>query len=198
MTGMANPGQGSGRPGNFANQLRYWLAAGGVLHSDSEGPKRVQSAPLALRVREGWEKTIHKAKGRFFPHLPTKPLILRNSRTISSESRLFNGLRGFFAEEFFAGLFPTLRGAATGAYGRAMRKRRIIHGASLTWLPIFRKRLSSASFPLRPPQSTGNSLSAAQRNGGSRSCWAGSIRSRSSITPPPAPGARGLCKMRGR
>ena len=105
-----------------------------------------------------------------------------------SESRLFNGLRGFFAGRIFAGLFPTLRGAATGACGRAMRKRRIIHGASLTWLPIFRKRLSSASFPLRPPQSTGNSLSAAQRNGGSRSRSARLIRSRSSIIPPPAPG----------
>src|SRR5579864_1406599 len=40
----------------------------------------------AHRVREGREKTL-------FPHLPGKPLISRKSRTISSESRLFNGLR---------------------------------------------------------------------------------------------------------
>ena len=42
----------------------------------------------ALRVREGRGKTICGSKGRFFPHLPDKSLILRKSRTISSESRL--------------------------------------------------------------------------------------------------------------
>jgi hypothetical protein len=47
----------------------------------------------ALRVREGREKTLYGSKGRFFPHLPGKSLISRKSRTISSESRLFNGLR---------------------------------------------------------------------------------------------------------
>jgi hypothetical protein len=35
----------------------------------------------------------------------------------------------------------------------AMRKRRIIHGASLTWFLIICNRLSSAPFPFAPPRS---------------------------------------------
>jgi hypothetical protein len=59
-------------------------------------------ADLRLKVREGREKTLHESKGRFFPHLLDKSLILQKSRTLSSESILFNGLRGILREENFS------------------------------------------------------------------------------------------------
>jgi hypothetical protein len=46
----------------------------------------------AVRVREGREKTLYGSKGRFFPHLAGKSLILRKSRTNSSESGHFKEL----------------------------------------------------------------------------------------------------------
>jgi hypothetical protein len=50
------------------------------------------------------------------------------------------------------------RSAGTGACGLGMRKRRIVHGASLTQFLFICKRLSSEPFPFRPPQSNRNSL----------------------------------------
>jgi hypothetical protein len=50
-------------------------------------------ASVRLGVREGHGKTLYGSKGRFFPHLPGKSLILHKSRTNSSESGLINGLR---------------------------------------------------------------------------------------------------------
>jgi hypothetical protein len=51
---------------------------------------------------------------------------------LSSESRLFNGLRGIFREEFFSGIFLVLRGRDDGEPAvEAMRKREIVHGRSL-------------------------------------------------------------------
>jgi hypothetical protein len=61
----------------------------------------LRTALCGRRVREGREKTPCGSKGRFFPHLQGKSLILRKSRTISSEPRLFNKLNGIFCEIFF-------------------------------------------------------------------------------------------------
>jgi hypothetical protein len=41
---------------------------------------------MSLRGEGGTGENLLWSKGRFFPHLPGKPLILRKSRTISSES----------------------------------------------------------------------------------------------------------------
>jgi hypothetical protein len=62
---------------------------------------------------------------------------------LSSESRLINGLRGFFRERNFSHLFLGLRDAA----GRepaveAMRMRRILHEESLAEFLIFCNQLS--------------------------------------------------------
>jgi hypothetical protein len=46
---------------------------------------------VPLGVREGRGKTLYGSKGRFFPHLPGKSLIIPESRTISSESSLSMG-----------------------------------------------------------------------------------------------------------
>jgi hypothetical protein len=52
---------------------------------------------------------------------------------LSSETRLFNGLRWIFAEEFFSALSPALRPAGDVELAvEAMRKGGIIHEASLT------------------------------------------------------------------
>jgi len=67
--------------------------------------KHLDVAHLRARVREGRKKTLYGSKGRFFPHPPDKSLILRKSRTISSESRLFNGLRGINRAKIFLGRF---------------------------------------------------------------------------------------------
>jgi hypothetical protein len=60
------------------------------------GTTSIVAAHLCARVREGRKKTLYGSKGRFFPHPPGKSLILRKSRTISSESSLFNGLHQKF------------------------------------------------------------------------------------------------------
>jgi hypothetical protein len=52
---------------------------------------------------------------------------------LSSESKFFNGLRGFLPEEYFSPLFPGVMKAQQRAPAvEGMRKRRIVHGASLT------------------------------------------------------------------
>jgi hypothetical protein len=51
---------------------------------------------------------------------------------LSSESRLFNGLRGLFRKLFFSRPFPDPRIAERGTGGEAMRKRWDAHQASLS------------------------------------------------------------------
>jgi len=68
-------------------------------------------------VREGREKILCASKGQFLPHLPDKSLILLKSRTISSESRLFNGLRGLKRGNVFLALFPSVANATMGTGG---------------------------------------------------------------------------------
>src|ERR1700727_1522823 len=74
----------------------------------------------------------NKSKGRSFPHLPGKPLILRKSRTISSESRLINGLHGVNRARVFLGASSWRGVVGTRADGRGVRKGRIVHGCKLT------------------------------------------------------------------
>ena len=50
---------------------------------------------------------------------------------LSSESSLFNGLRGKTAENIFGAPALASRSARTEGAVEAMRKRRIVHGASL-------------------------------------------------------------------
>jgi hypothetical protein len=66
---------------------------------------------------------------------------------LSSESRLFNGLRGFKREEFFSLLVRRRGTPGTGACGLSLRKGRIVHGASLIYFLIFCKRLPPTPFP---------------------------------------------------
>jgi hypothetical protein len=61
---------------------------------------------------------------------------------LSSESRLFNGLRGLKRRSFFLALFPSVRSRQTGACDLGMRKCRIVHGPSLTRFLIFSNMLS--------------------------------------------------------
>ena len=83
----------------------------------------------ALKVREGRQKTPCASKGRFFPHLTGKSLILRKTRTNSSESGLFNRLRAIPNKNFLlhgvrrrnrlAGVLPWI--ALAAAVIRAVR-----------------------------------------------------------------------------
>ena len=70
---------------------------------------------------------------------------------LSSESRLINGLRGIFAIIFFSSPFPGVASAGHEHPGEGIRKRRIIHGASVSRLMIFCNHLSSEPFLRRPP-----------------------------------------------
>jgi hypothetical protein len=67
---------------------------------------------------------------------------------LSSESRLFNVLRGQKRRNFFSALFRGLSRAGTAPTALGMRKRRIAHKASLSWFLLFCKKLSSDAFPL--------------------------------------------------
>jgi hypothetical protein len=67
---------------------------------------------------------------------------------LSSESRLFNGLRGFLPEEYFSPVFPgVMKGPQRASAVKAMRKGGIVHAASLIWFLIYCKKLSSDPFP---------------------------------------------------
>jgi hypothetical protein len=96
---------------------------------------------MARKVREGREKTLYGSKGRFFPHLPGKSLILRESRTISSESRLINGLRAIFRELNFRTPFAHGRRRNGDAAVEVMRMRRIIHDGSLAQFLLFANQI---------------------------------------------------------
>jgi hypothetical protein len=52
---------------------------------------------------------------------------------------------------FNSRLLPGVRSAGTGAWVEAMRKRRIVHGASLPWFLIFCKILPSEPLPFGRP-----------------------------------------------
>jgi hypothetical protein len=63
---------------------------------------------------------------------------------LSSESRLFNGLRGFFGERKFRALFCRWGGGAgTGAGIPTMQKCSMTHRASLTHFLLFCNQLPS-------------------------------------------------------
>ena len=68
---------------------------------------------------------------------------------LSYETRLINGLHGIFAEKFFVALLPlgAFEAAERKAACAAMRKRRSVHRASLTWILIFCNRLPPRPFP---------------------------------------------------
>jgi hypothetical protein len=53
------------------------------------------------------------------------------------------GYAAFTRKDISRAFSLALRGAGTGAEVEAMRKRRVVHGASLTWFLIFCKRLSA-------------------------------------------------------
>jgi hypothetical protein len=62
---------------------------------------------------------------------------------LSSGLRLFNGLRGFLRKENFSRLFRGVRDAAGRKLtAEAIRKRRLVHGASLIRFLFFCKQLS--------------------------------------------------------
>jgi hypothetical protein len=66
---------------------------------------------------------------------------------LSSESGLFNALRGQKRRNFFSALFRGLSRAETESTALGMRKRRIAHNASLSWFLLFSKELSLGPFP---------------------------------------------------
>ena len=63
---------------------------------------------------------------------------------LSSETRLINGLRGFFAKQFFSPSLPLRRGTEPAV--EAMLKGATVHGASLIYFLIFCNLLSSEPF----------------------------------------------------
>ena len=85
-------------------------------------------------------------------------LILGFPWILSSKSRLFNGLHGFFREKFFLALFPAIQPPERAPVVAAMRKCRIAHGSSLVWFLIFCNRLSSEPLPFGRSQSRGSSV----------------------------------------
>jgi hypothetical protein len=130
MTGLANPAQekAATRPLRkptpvLGCSLQCW------------GSERSEAGPVGrrcvLRVREGRDKTPYGSKGRFFPHLPNKSLISHKSRTISSESRLINGLYGKSVQKFLWSSPPRARNAATGTLSPGHMAGRFVHGAIL-------------------------------------------------------------------
>jgi hypothetical protein len=66
---------------------------------------------------------------------------------LSSESRLFNGLRGTEPSEYYRPPYRGDGGAGSAPHGLGRRPGWIVHVASLTEVLIFRKELSSAPFP---------------------------------------------------
>ena len=65
----------------------------------------------------------------------------------------------FLAGRIFRALFPGVERHRNGEpAAEGMRKRGIVHGASLTWFLIFCKRLSSDPFPFGQPQSKSSAL----------------------------------------
>jgi hypothetical protein len=67
---------------------------------------------------------------------------------LSSESSLFNGLRGMKRGSFFLSTSPWRSQRRDGTGGRGHAEAQECHGASLTLFLIFCKRLPSAPFPL--------------------------------------------------
>jgi hypothetical protein len=88
-------------------------------------------------VREGQAKMSNRSKGQSFPHLQGKPLILRKSRTISSESSLINRLHAIFAERNFSRPFAIGGSAGAAPTVSGMRKRRIAHTGKLNLISDF-------------------------------------------------------------
>jgi hypothetical protein len=80
-------------------------------------------------------------KGRFFPHLPGKPLIMRQSRTISSESSLFNGLCGSFAERKFSRPFAQAAAPERGTWGRGHEDAQNYSPGKLSVISDFRQSI---------------------------------------------------------
>jgi len=77
---------------------------------------------------------------------------------LSSEPRLINGLTAWSGETFYRAFALAARRAGTGACGLGMRKRRIVHRASLTWILIFCKsQIVVRTVPILPPQSKSRS-----------------------------------------
>jgi hypothetical protein len=69
----------------------------------------------------------------------------------SSESRLFNGLRGIFAQKFFSRLFRRLMAAAGQKLtAEAIRKRRLVHGAKLNLISDFLQWIVVRAVGFRP------------------------------------------------
>jgi hypothetical protein len=66
---------------------------------------------------------------------------------LSSESRLFNELHGFFCGIFFVSLLPRFCTAAREPVVDAIRKRWVAHEASLSEILDFRNGLSSGRLP---------------------------------------------------
>jgi hypothetical protein len=72
---------------------------------------------------------------------------------LSSESRLFNGLRGILREKNFARSFAARQPAATGAGVLTMQKRSVAHRTSLTRFLLFcnQCRPRNCRFSVEPP-----------------------------------------------
>src|ERR1700733_7427182 len=133
--------------------------------SDRNGSTRAKMESTWSRTRRapdtpmpiGWRRTAsHPAVPLGFSWRPTvslqKPLFLGVGFLgfpwiLSSESSLFNGLYVVFAGKFFLGVFPIEEAAGRKHTVKAMRKRRIVHGASLTHFLIFCNTLRSKPSP---------------------------------------------------
>ena len=138
---------------HVARVLRYLLRADGLraLYLWMESV-RLPSAALTGR-----------SSGRFGFSWPVAAS-LRNRRLsgldflgfpwiLSSESRLINGLRGFYPEEYLSRPFLALRAPERAPVVEAMGKRKIVHGGELNPASDFLQEIVVRAVPFRPPQS---------------------------------------------
>jgi hypothetical protein len=116
--------------------------AEGALHLDGVGlaPSRRRSATLVRSIRLGF-----RGSWPFRCEDPAHEGWISLDSLVRIET--FQGLRSLKRGICFSALFRGVTSAGKGAAVEAMRKHRIVHGASLTQFLIFCKRLSSEPFP---------------------------------------------------
>ena len=103
--------------------------------------------------RSGW---VFLARGGFA--VKTPPMKVGFPWILSSESRLFNGLRSLKRGIFFSALFRGVTSAGKGAGGRGHAEAQDCSWRKLNPVPDFLQEIVVRAVPLRPPQSKSSSL----------------------------------------
>ena len=103
--------------------------------------------------RSGW---VFLARGGFA--VKTPPMKVGFPWILSSESRLFNGLRSLKRGIFFSAPFRGVTSAGKGAGGRGHAEAQDCSWRKLNPVPDFLQEIVVRAVPLRPPQSKSSSL----------------------------------------